>query len=124
MTVAKIREIESNDTGSRQERDPLLQNVRYIGVGDLSSTVNDFTAIINDPQAAIMAVGGGNKSFVAPPPGAFPEDDLIPLKDLETQTLMMTVALSCDRRAVAEPTAALFLSCFRAYLRTPSMMMA
>ena len=38
-------------------------------------TVNDFTAIINDPQAAIMAVGGGNKSFVAPPPGAFPEDD-------------------------------------------------
>ena len=65
-----------------------------------------------------MVVGGGNKSFVAPPPGAFPEDDLIPLKDLlETQTLMMTVALSCDRRAVAEPTAALFLSCFRAYLR-------
>jgi pyruvate/2-oxoglutarate dehydrogenase complex dihydrolipoamide acyltransferase (E2) component len=68
--------------------------------------VTEFTAIINSPQAAILAVGGGTptldgngKSFTA-----------------------MTSTLSFDRRYIDEATAADFMTVYKAVLERPELL--
>jgi len=68
--------------------------------------IRQFTAIINPPHAAILAVGAAEARAV------------VQAGELGVAT-MMTCTLSCDHRVLDGATAAEFLSCFRALLAEP-----
>lgn len=80
--------------------------------------IDEFSAVINPPQAAILAVGGGTKRIVPTPyvDGA----EVQPKPSIKT---IMTARLSADRRVVDEATAALFLSAFKHYISKPELLM-
>lgn len=80
--------------------------------------INEFSAVINPPQAAIMAVGGGTKRIVPTPYVDGAEEQVKP----STKTIM-TARLSADRRVVDEATAALFLQAFRQYMNKPELLL-
>ncbi len=73
--------------------------------------IEEFTAIINPPQATILAVGAGVERFV--PVNGKPE--------VRTQ---MSCTLSCDHRAVDGAVGAELLQAFRAYIEDPMLMLA
>jgi pyruvate dehydrogenase E2 component (dihydrolipoamide acetyltransferase) len=68
--------------------------------------ISEFTAVINPPQACILAVGGGIARVL--PPKNEGEDPTI-----ETT---MSVQLSSDRRVVDDATAAKFLQASHKYI--------
>lgn len=72
--------------------------------------IDNFTAVINPPQAAILAVGRGVERPV--------------VKDgkLEIAT-MMTVTMSCDHRAIDGALGATFLQAFKTYVEYPPSML-
>ncbi len=72
--------------------------------------VSSFSAIINPPQAAILAVGAVEKRPVA-------EGDAVGVAQV------MTVTLSADHRAVDGATAARFLGVFRDLAQNPALML-
>ena len=72
--------------------------------------IKDFTAVINPPQSAILAVGAGEQRAVV-------KDGI-----LKTAT-MMTVTLSCDHRVIDGATGARFLQAFKGYIEEPSSML-
>ena len=76
--------------------------------------ITEFSAVINPPQAAILAVGGGSPRLVPPKDGKGP-----PITVTE-----MTARLSADRSKVDEATAAAFLQSFQDYLSSPGKMLA
>lgn len=69
--------------------------------------VKHFTAIINPPQACILAVGGTERRFV-------PDKDGNPVA-----AAVMTVTMSCDHRVVDGAMGAQWLKSFRGYLEDP-----
>lgn len=73
--------------------------------------IDEFTAIINPPDACILAVGGINKRLVM--------DDNGELRN----ELIMKVTLSCDHRVVDGATGAQFLQTFKALLEDPVRML-
>uniref|UniRef100_A0A7S2RBN8 Dihydrolipoamide acetyltransferase component of pyruvate dehydrogenase complex n=1 Tax=Eucampia antarctica TaxID=49252 RepID=A0A7S2RBN8_9STRA len=75
--------------------------------------ITEFSAVINPPQAAILAVGGGIPTIV-------PSKDQKNKPQLQT---LMTARLSADRSVVDEPTASLFLQIFRRYLTNPELLL-
>ena len=68
--------------------------------------VKNFQAVINPPQATILAVGGG-------------EERLIPINGQAVVANMMTVTLSCDHRVVDGALGAQLLHAFKHYIETP-----
>ncbi|MEO6334765.1 MAG: 2-oxo acid dehydrogenase subunit E2, partial [Pyrinomonadaceae bacterium] len=72
--------------------------------------IKEFTAIINPPEAAIIAVGGADPVPVA-------RDGQIVIRNL------MNVTMSCDHRVVDGATGAKFLQTFKQMLETPAMML-
>jgi pyruvate dehydrogenase E2 component (dihydrolipoamide acetyltransferase) len=96
-------------------RDGQLQPAEYQG-GTFSLSnlgmygIREFAAVINPPQAAILAVGGGTPTLC---PGA----------DAPRVRSLLTARLSADARVVDEPTAARFLQVVRTYLETPALLM-
>lgn len=74
--------------------------------------VDRFTAIINPPQVAILAVSAARKQFV-------PDADGNPVA-----RPIMAVTLSADHRVVDGAVAARFLSDLRAALEDPALMLA
>jgi pyruvate dehydrogenase E2 component (dihydrolipoamide acetyltransferase) len=80
--------------------------------------IDEFSAVINPPQAAILAVGGGTARVVPTPwvDGAEKQES----PKIKT---IMTARLSADRRVVDEATAGLFLSALRQYLTKPELLM-
>ena len=72
--------------------------------------IREFTAVINPPHAAILAVGAGEERAI--------------VRDgkLETATLM-TVTMSCDHRVVDGATGARFLQAFKGYIEEPASML-
>jgi pyruvate dehydrogenase E2 component (dihydrolipoamide acetyltransferase) len=89
---------------------PYLSSLSYpLGMFGISS----FTAVINPPQACILAVGSGIQRVVPN------EKDANEIK----LTTTMTVQLSSDRRVVDEATAGQFLQAFRAYLSNPTLLL-
>ena len=72
--------------------------------------IKDFTAVINPPQAAILAVGMGE-------PRPIVKDGI-----LKTAT-MMTVTLSCDHRVIDGATGAQFLQAFKGFIEEPTSML-
>lgn len=80
--------------------------------------IDEFSAVINPPQAAILAVGGGTARVVPTPWVDGAEKQQSP----QIRTIM-TARLSADRRVVDEATASLFLSALRHYLSKPELLM-
>lgn len=80
--------------------------------------IDEFTAIVNPPQAAIMAVGGGIRKIVPTPYVDGAEEQAKP-----TIKTIMTARLSSDRRVVDEATAALFMSAFKHYINKPELLL-
>jgi pyruvate dehydrogenase E2 component (dihydrolipoyllysine-residue acetyltransferase) len=72
--------------------------------------VKNFTAVINPPQAAIMAVGAGEPRPV--------------IVDGEVRAAtVMTVTLSCDHRAIDGALGAQLLAAFKSYIEYPPSML-
>ena len=72
--------------------------------------IRDFTAVINPPQSAILAVGAGEQRAVV-------RDGI-----LKTAT-MMTVTMSCDHRVIDGATGARFLAAFKGFIEEPAAML-
>jgi pyruvate dehydrogenase E2 component (dihydrolipoamide acetyltransferase) len=73
--------------------------------------IDEFTAIINSPDACILAVGGIKQT------AAFREDGSV------YPTSIMKVTLSCDHRVVDGATGAAFLQTLKKYLENPLTML-
>jgi pyruvate dehydrogenase E2 component (dihydrolipoamide acetyltransferase) len=73
--------------------------------------VKQFDAIINPPQAAILAVGGGEQRAVV-------ENGEL------TVATVMTLSLSSDHRVIDGAMAAGFLQMVKRFIETPSLMLA
>lgn len=71
--------------------------------------VKHFCAIINPPQACILAVGGCEKK-------------VIPTEDGYKIANVITVTLSCDHRVVDGAVGAQWLQHFKQFLEKPSTM--
>jgi len=72
--------------------------------------IRDFTAIINPPHAAILAVGAGDERAVV-------ADGKIEIAHV------MTVTMSCDHRVIDGATGARFLRYFRQFVEDPTAML-
>ncbi len=72
--------------------------------------IKDFTAVINPPQAAILAVGAGEKRPVV-------------VGDKVEVHQVMTVTLSCDHRVIDGATGARFLQVFKQFIEEPAAML-
>jgi pyruvate dehydrogenase E2 component (dihydrolipoamide acetyltransferase) len=72
--------------------------------------IKDFTAVINPPQAAILAVGAGEKR------------PLVIGDKVEIATIM-TVTMSCDHRVIDGATGARFLQVVKQYIEEPASML-
>jgi pyruvate dehydrogenase E2 component (dihydrolipoamide acetyltransferase) len=72
--------------------------------------IKEFTAIINPPEAAIIAVGASTPTPVV-------RDGQIVVRN------MMHVTMSCDHRAVDGATGAQFLKTFKDMLESPALML-
>ncbi|KAF4320770.1 hypothetical protein BBO99_00003584 [Phytophthora kernoviae] len=78
--------------------------------------IDQFRAVINPPQACILAIGGGRKEVLPPleiVEGVNPEPRLATL---------MNVTLSSDRRVVDSVIAGQFLQVFKSYMESPELM--
>ena len=82
--------------------------------------IGSFSAVINPPQACILAVGAGVTRIVPPTATSATSAAADPTKKLKPrQVTVMTAQLSGDRRVVSEEQAAEFLQVFKQYLSQP-----
>jgi pyruvate dehydrogenase E2 component (dihydrolipoamide acetyltransferase) len=72
--------------------------------------IEQFTAIINTPEAGILAIGGASEKAVV-------RNGEIVVRN------MMNVTMSCDHRVIDGATGAKFLQTFKQMLETPAMML-
>ena len=72
--------------------------------------IKNFTAVINPPQAAILAVGAGEER-------AMVVDGKVQIAN------MMTVTMSCDHRVIDGATGAKFLQTFKRFIEEPASML-
>jgi len=72
--------------------------------------IREFTAVINPPHAAILAVGAGEQRAV------------VKNGKVEAATVM-TVTMSCDHRVIDGATGARFLQAFKAFVEEPASML-
>ena len=107
----------SNEVKSLAERarNKKLKPHEYEGGGFSVSNlgmfgIREFTAVINPPQAAILAVGAGEQRAIV-------KDGI-----LKTAT-MMTVTMSCDHRVIDGATGARFLQAFKSFIEEPAAML-
>ena len=107
--------IEMKDLASRA-RARKLQSSEYTGgttaVSNLGMFgIEQFTAIINPPQATILAVGAGVEQFV-------------PVNKQPVLRTLMECTLSCDHRAVDGAVGAEMLQAFKSFIEEPALMLA
>jgi len=81
--------------------------------------IDEFSAVINPPQAAIMAVGRGAKRVRAPK--FVMGQDVGSLKPYSAT--VMTATLSFDRRVLDEALAGQFLQAFKSYMSRPELLL-
>jgi pyruvate dehydrogenase E2 component (dihydrolipoamide acetyltransferase) len=82
--------------------------------------IDEFSAVINPPQACIMAVGGGVRKVVNP---EFVDDGRARSEQPRPRVAtVMTATLSCDRRVVDDAIAAQYLQAFQSYLSQPHLL--
>lgn len=78
--------------------------------------IDGFTAVVNPPQACIMAIGRGRREVLPPKTikeGVDPEPRVATL---------MNVTLSSDRRVVDDVVAGQFLQVFKSYMESPELL--
>lgn len=75
--------------------------------------ISEFSAVINPPQACILAVGAGISKIVPPRAG----------ETTPRTVTTVSVQLSSDRRVVDEAIAGQFLQVFQKYLSNPRAIM-
>ncbi len=73
--------------------------------------IEEFTAIINPPDSAILAIGAIR-------------DEVVVFNEEITVRKKMKVTMSCDHRVVDGATGAQFLQTFKSYIENPVMMLA
>jgi pyruvate dehydrogenase E2 component (dihydrolipoamide acetyltransferase) len=107
----------SNEVKSLAERarSKKLKPSEYEGGGFSISNlgmfgIKDFTAVINPPQAGILAVGAGEQRAVV-------RDGKIEI------ATMMSVTMSCDHRVIDGATGARFLDAFKQFVEEPAAML-
>ena len=92
--------------------------------------IDEFTAVINPPQACILAVGRGAQRAVLPADNAAVAADVDDLGDgpapgvTPELATVMSVTMSSDRRVVDDAIAGQFLAAFRLHCETPDLLMA
>ncbi len=96
-------------------RDRKLQHEEYTGATFSISNlgmfgIKEFTAIINPPEAAILAVGGATPTPVV-------RDGQVVVRNI------MNVTMSCDHRVIDGATGAKFLQTFKQMLENPVLML-
>jgi pyruvate dehydrogenase E2 component (dihydrolipoamide acetyltransferase) len=74
--------------------------------------VKQFAAIVNPPQAAILAVGSARKEVVKKPDGSGYEE-----------VMVMSATLSCDHRVVDGADGASWLGAFKGFMEDPVTML-
>lgn len=86
--------------------------------------IDEFTAVINPPQACIVAVGRGEAKVIGAPITSI--DDLDTSKPVPEPTVatVMSVTMSSDARVVDAAVAAQFLQVFRHYIQNPTLLVA
>ena len=100
---------------SSKAKEGKLLPAEYIG-GSFSISnlgmfgIKQFSAVINPPQGAILAVGAGERKAIV-----INENILI--------ATVMSVTLSCDHRVIDGAVGAEFLSVFKEYIENPSLML-
>ncbi|MGD0191367.1 MAG: pyruvate dehydrogenase complex dihydrolipoamide acetyltransferase, partial [Rhizomicrobium sp.] len=107
----------SNEVKSLAERarSKKLKPSEYEGGGFSISNlgmfgIKDFTAVINPPQAAILAVGAGEQRPIV-------RDGKIEI------ATVMSVTMSCDHRVIDGATGARFLDAFKQFVEEPAAML-
>lgn len=100
---------------AKRARDRKLQPEEYTGATFSISNlgmfgIDEFTAIINPPEAAILAVGRS-------------EDRVVVVNGEMVVQPRMKVTMSCDHRVIDGATGAKFLQTLRSYLEEPAMML-
>ena len=113
-TLSQISK-EMKDLATRARARKLLPAEYQGGTTTISNLgmygIEQFTAIINPPQATILAVGAGIERFV-------------PVNGLPVFRTQMTCTLSCDHRAVDGAPGAQLLAAFRTFIEEPALMLA
>ena len=114
---AKVRDL------ATRARDNKLKPEEYQGgtfcISNLGMFgISEFSAVINPPQGAILAVGGGERKIV---PGEVNVET--GEKGKPAIATIMTARLSADRRVVDEATVGLFMGALKEYLNQPKLMM-
>lgn len=100
-TKARARKLQPSDyTGGTTA----VSNLGMFGI-------EQFTAIINPPQATILAVGAGIEQFV-------------PVNKQPVLRTLMECTLSCDHRAVDGAVGAELLQAFKVFIEEPALMLA
>lgn len=100
-TKARARKLQPSDyTGGTTA----VSNLGMFGI-------EQFTAIINPPQATILAVGAGIEQFV-------------PVNKQPVLRTLMECTLSCDHRAVDGAVGAELLQAFKVFIEEPAFMLA
>jgi pyruvate dehydrogenase E2 component (dihydrolipoamide acetyltransferase) len=100
---------------AKRARERKLQPEEYTGATFSISNlgmfgIDEFTAIINPPEAAILAVGRS-------------EDKVVVVNGEMVVQPRMRVTMSCDHRVIDGATGAKFLQTLRSYLEEPAMML-
>ena len=90
-----------------------ISNLGMFGIGE-------FQAVINPPQAAILAIGGGIPTAVLPRFGEPGSDATGPVTPV--LATVMSVTLSADARVVDAAVAASYLQAFRHYVEQPTLL--
>jgi pyruvate dehydrogenase E2 component (dihydrolipoamide acetyltransferase) len=113
-TLSQISK-EMKDLASRARARKLLPAEYQGGTTTISNLgmygIEQFTAIINPPQATILAIGAGMERFV-------------PMNGLPVLRTQMTCTLSCDHRTVDGALGAQLLAAFRTFIEEPALMLA
>ena len=100
---------------SSKAKEGKLLPAEYIG-GSFSISnlgmfgIKQFSAVINPPQGAILAVGAGERKAVV-------------INENISIATIMSVTLSCDHRVIDGAVGAEFLSVFKEYIENPSLML-
>lgn len=78
--------------------------------------VSSFTAIINPPQACILAVGAAERVLSVDTASSKDDPEALPVT-------VMTLTLSCDHRVVDGALGAQFLQRVKTFLEDPAQML-
>jgi pyruvate dehydrogenase E2 component (dihydrolipoamide acetyltransferase) len=107
--------IEVKDLAARARTKKLQPHEYQGGTSSVSNLgmfgIEEFSAIINPPQATILAVGAGIEQFV-------------PVNGQPVVKTLMKATLSCDHRAVDGALGAQLLASFKQLIEEPALMLA